>query len=170
MSLSQSENDAEKEVALRLVERHGSLAIVETSAGGVVSARLTAIPGSSAWFAGGAVVYSAAARSGWLGVGVEATSAPGVVSGETALALARAARASLGTTWAAAETGIAGPQTGRRSAKPVGLVYVAVVGEIDGRSIERVAEAETGLDEREANRAAFADALLGLLLACLAEA
>jgi nicotinamide mononucleotide (NMN) deamidase PncC len=89
------------------------------------------------------------------------------VSAEAALVLARAAREVLRTTWAVAETGIAGPQVGRRSSKPVGLTYVAVAGLFAGQNVERVVEVFTGLGEREGNRRAFADAALSLLLACL---
>ena len=158
-----TEHGAEIEVARRLLEASETLVVVETSAGGLLSSRLTAIPGSSAWFLGGATVYSAAARQRWLGLSGEATRAAGVVSAETALGLARAGRDSLDATWGAAETGIAGPQTGRRSTKPVGLGYAAVVGRVRGKEVERVQEISTGLDDREANRQAFADALLRLI-------
>ncbi len=161
------ESGTEVLIARRLLGASETLVVVETSAGGLVSARLTALPGSSGWFLGGATVYSATARLRWLGLSAEATRASGVVSPETALALARAGREFLGATWGAAETGIAGPQTGRRSTKPVGLAYVAVAGQSRGRDVERVVEVSTGLDDRDANRRAFADALLRLLLECL---
>ena len=161
------EDSLEVEIARRLAEASETLSVVETSVGGLVSSRLTAIPGSSAWFLGGAAVYSATARLQWLGLAPEPTRSAGVVSAETALALARAGRDRLGATWGAAETGIAGPQTGRRSTKPVGLGYVAVVGRAGDREVERVEEVSTGLDDRGANREAFATALLGLLLASL---
>ncbi len=164
---SSGQRRAEDEIAARLAAASETLAVVETSAGGLVSARLTAIPGSSAWFLGGAITYSAAARSRGLGLSADATRAFGAVSAETALALAGSVRECLGATWGAAETGIAGPQTGRRSTKPAGLAYIAVVGRSRGREVERVAEVSTGLDDRDINRNAFASALLGLLLECL---
>ena len=158
------ESRAEYGIARKLAERAETLVVVETSAGGLVSSHLTAIPGSSTWFVGGVVAYSSAARQRWLDVPEENTQRVGAVSAEAALALARAGRDRLGASWGAAETGIAGPQAGRRSAKPVGLAYVAVVGTIQGQAVERVVEVATGLGEREAKRGAFATALLHLLL------
>lgn len=162
-----SEIRAEHQVAVLLTERAETLAVVEASSGGLIASRLTAIPGSSAWFIGGVVAYSAESRRRWLGIEPEATRQIGSVSAEAALVLARAAREVLRTTWAVAETGIAGPQVGRRSSKPVGLTYVAVAGLFAGQNVERVVEVFTGLGEREGNRRAFADAALSLLLACL---
>jgi nicotinamide-nucleotide amidase len=146
-----------------LVNRGETLALVETSGGGVASAALTAIVGSSAWFLGGVVAYSALARERWLGLTPAQLGAAGVVSGETALALARAARESLGATWGAAETGIAGPQTGRRSAKPVGLAYVAISGGRGDHLVERVVEVRAGRDDRAFNQRFFAAAVLDLI-------
>lgn len=160
-----AEANSEIEIAEQLADRSETLALVETSAGGLVSWRLTAVPGSSAWFSGGVVAYSSAARERWLGISPEASH--GSVSVESALGLARAVRESLGTTWGAAETGIAGPQTGRRSAKPAGLAYVAVAGLPAGQVVEQVEEVATGLEGRDANRRAFAEALLDLILRVL---
>jgi len=157
----------EADIARGLAERGETLAVVEASAGGLACSRLTAIPGSSRWFLGGVVAYSARAKERWLGLGPEALPGTGVVSPEAAVALARAVRQALGATWGAAETGIAGPQVGRRSSKPTGLGYVAVVGEAGGAPVERVAEVATGLDDRGANQAAFAEALLALLAQCV---
>lgn len=154
-------------LASLLGRRGETLAIAEASAGGRASSLLTAIPGSSAWFVGGVVAYSNSAKTRLLGVSPEELATAGAVSPEGALALARGARAVLGASWGAAETGIAGPRSGRRSAKPPGLAYVAVVGEVDGHRVERVREVETGLDDRAANQAAFAEALVKLVVECL---
>ena len=151
-------------IAERLTARGETLAVAESAAGGLVCLRITAQPGSSAWFLGGVVAYSNLAKERWLGIGAEALRATGAVSPAAALALARAVREALGATWGAAETGIAGPQVGRRSAKPAGLAYLAVVGDVGGRPVERVVERSTGLDDRRANQEAFAEALLQLLL------
>lgn len=159
--------DLVAEIARQLVGRGESLAVAETSAGGLACRRITALAGSSAWFLGGVVAYSSVAKERWLGIGADELRATGAVSAEAALALARAARSALGATWGAAETGIAGPQTGRRSTKPVGLGYVAIVGEREGQVAERVVEVSTGLDDREANQEAFAEALLHALLESL---
>lgn len=166
-SASSAEDRVVVGIASQLVAAQQTLAVAESAAGGLVCHRITAVPGSSSWFLGGVVVYSSLAKERWLGIGREALRATGAVSPEAVLTLARAVRRVLGSTWGIAETGIAGPQTGRRSAKPAGLAYLAAVGEVGGRQIESVVEVSTGSDDRSANRAAFAEALLRLLLDCL---
>ena len=150
-------------IASALVARGETLAIAETAAGGLISAALLAVPGASAWFFVGAVAYSAAAKRAWLGLDAERFAA-GAVSEEAALALAEAARSTLGATWGLAEAGIAGPQTGRRSRKPAGLAYLAVAG-----PLSQVMRVETKLDERVQNQRAFAAEALRLLQRVLAE-
>lgn len=145
-------------IAQALTERGETLAVAETAAGGSISAALLAVPGASAWFLGSAVAYSAGAKLAWLDLAPEAFGPASVVSAEGALLMARAAQTRLGATWGLAEAGIAGPQTGRRSRKPAGLVYVAVAG-----PHETWGEVRTGLDGREANQQAFAAAALSLL-------
>ncbi len=157
--------DAAEEVAQLLVQRRETLAVAETTAGGLISARLAAIPGASAWFLGGAVAYGAAAKQRWLDVTPQSLGADGAVSVVAAHQLAEAARRTLQATWGLAETGIAGPQTGRRSRKPAGLVYLAVAGP---EPSER--ELLTGLPIRTENQAAFANAALELLLQSLQRA
>src|SRR6266540_6713896 len=105
-------------IASLLTERGESLAVAETAAGGLISATLLAVPGASAWFLGGAVAYSAAAKERWLGLGAGAFGPDGVVSKRGVLTMGQAARGAVGATWGLAEAGIAGPQTGRRSSKP----------------------------------------------------
>jgi len=116
-------------------------------------------------FKGGIVAYSNAAKAELLGVSPELIATAGAVSPEVARAMARGARRLFGADWGVAETGIAGPQTGRRSPKPAGLAYLAVSG-----PVERVVEVRTGRGRRAANRRAFARAALGLLLAVWEEA
>src|SRR5262249_26319387 len=118
-------------IAGALTARGESLAVAEAAAGGLIAATLVAVPGASAWFAGGAVAYGAAAKARWLGLPPEAFRPQGVVSERGAQAIAEAVRLALGTTWGLAEVGIAGPQTGRRSRKGAGLSYVAVSGPRD---------------------------------------
>jgi PncC family amidohydrolase len=151
-------------IAERLRARHETLAVAESACGGLLSHLLTNLPGSSAWFAGGVVAYSNQAKLALLGIPQDVLATAGAVSPTCALAMARGAQARLGTHWGIAETGIAGPQAGRRSAKPAGLAYIALY----GPGIERVTEVQTGRDERVANKEAFARAALELLLAALA--
>lgn len=107
--------------------RGAMVAVAETTAGGLLSARLVAVPGASAWFERGCVAYSAAAKRA-IGVPEAILASAGAVSASTAAALAEAIRATAGVAFGLAETGIAGPQTGRRSAKQPGTAFVALAG------------------------------------------
>jgi nicotinamide-nucleotide amidase len=151
--------DLARRIAAALTERRQTVAVAEASAGGRLSAALTAVPGSSAWFLGAAIVYSSTAKEVLLGVGAAELASSGAVDPAAALLLARAVRDRLQATWGVAETGVAGPQGGRRSRKPAGLAYVAVVGPPG----EAVREVLTGRDERETNQQAFAEGALALL-------
>ncbi len=111
--------------ALRLAKQ--TVATAESCTGGMVAARLTNIPGSSAWFKQGWVTYSNASKVQELGIDEAIIAAHGAVSDETARAMAQGARLKAGTDWAAAITGIAGPDGGTAE-KPVGLVYIAIAG------------------------------------------
>lgn len=153
------QQDLARRIANVLTERAQTIAVAEASAGGRLSAALTAVPGSSVWFRGAAIVYSALAKEVLLAVSANDLSSTGAVDAAAALLMARAVRERLHATWGAAETGVAGPQEGRRSRKPAGLAYVAVVGPPG----EAVREVRTGQDEREANQQAFAEEALALL-------
>ena len=150
-------------LAARLVARGHTVAVAESSAGGLISAALLSIPGASAYFMGGGVIYTRAARRVLLGVPDEAVG--GIRSSTEAYALlkARTVRAGLGTTWGLAETGAAGP-TGNRYGDAAGHTCIAVVG-----PVERARTVETGRTDREANMWAFTRAALELLEACLRE-
>jgi PncC family amidohydrolase len=107
--------------------REGGLTIAtaESCTGGSVAAALTAIAGSSAYFPGGAVTYSAASKAAVLGVSQAIIAGDGVVSAPCALAMAQGARRAFAADLAIATTGIAGPG-GAEPGKPVGLVYIAI--------------------------------------------
>jgi len=107
-----------------LRESGHTLSVGESCTGGLVGARVTAVPGSSAVFQGGAVCYSNAAKTALLGVAPALIESVGAVSPEVALALARGAREKFGTTAAIGLTGIAGPDGGSED-KPVGTVCFA---------------------------------------------
>ena len=145
----------------RLKERRQTVAVVETSGGGLVSAALLALPGASAYYRGGVVSYTAAARDAFLGT--DATFLAGTRSSteECALRLARTVRERLGTTWAVAETGAAGP-TGNRYGDAAGHTCVAVSG-----PVERSLTVETRVADREANMWMFTRAAIGLLTDCI---
>ncbi|MBV8683458.1 MAG: CinA family protein, partial [Caulobacteraceae bacterium] len=114
-------------VAARLVERRETVAVAESSAGGLVSAALLAVPGASAYFVGGAVVYTGKARMSLLGLTREAVAGVRSASEPYALILARTVRENHGSAWGLAETGAAGP-TGNGYGDPAGHTCLAVSG------------------------------------------
>jgi PncC family amidohydrolase len=144
-------------LAALLVARRETVAVAESSAGGLISAALLAVPGASAYFLGGGVVYTQAARRAMLRVPDEAVQ--GVRSSTEAYALvkSRAIRELLGTTWGLAETGASGP-SGNRYGDAPGHACIAVAG-----PVERAITLETGHGDREKNMWAFTRAALELL-------
>lgn len=112
-------------VAEALVERGETLAVGESCTGGGLGARLTAMPGASEWFAGGAITYSNATKTALLGVDPAVIERYGAVSAECVVEMADGARRVTGATWGVAITGIAGPDGGTPD-KPVGLVWIGV--------------------------------------------
>src|SRR6059036_4014800 len=140
-----------------LKERKETIAVAESSAGGLISAALLAVPGASAYFLGGAVIYTQAARRALLRV--EDESVKGIRSSTEAYALlkARTIRELVGATWGLAETGASGP-TGNRYGDAAGHACIAVAGPVD-----RVITVETRDADRERNMWAFTRAALKLL-------
>jgi nicotinamide-nucleotide amidase len=114
-------------VAALLRERSLTLAVAESCTGGLISERLTSVPGSSAFLERAVVTYSDRSKVELLGVDPRVIASHGAVSEETARAMAAGARASAGADLAAAITGIAGPG-GATPDKPVGLVFIALDG------------------------------------------
>ena len=148
-------------IGARLKERKETIGIAESSAGGLISAALLAVPGASAYFLGGGVIYTQAARRALLQVPDEAVK--GIRSSTEAYALvkARTIRERLGATWGLAETGASGP-TGNRYGDAAGHACFAIAG-----PVERAVTLETGHGDREANMRVFATAALELLAAAL---
>ena len=144
-------------IADRLKVRKETIAVAESSAGGLISAALLAIPGASAYFLGGGVIYTQAARRGLLQVPDDAVT--GIRSSTEAWALvkARAIRERLGATWGLSETGASGP-TGNRYGDAAGHACFAIAG-----PMERAITLETAHGDREANMYAFAKTALELL-------
>ena len=140
-----------------LKERKETIAVAESSAGGLICAALLAVPGASAYFLGGGVIYTQAARRALLRVPDE--SVKGIRSSTEAYALlkARTIRELLGATWGLAETGATGP-TGNRYGDLAGHACLAVAG-----PVERAITLETGHGDREKNMWAFAKRALELL-------
>ena len=144
-------------IAERLVARGESVAVSESSAGGLISAALLSMPGASAYFRGGGVIYTRKAMEAMLQLtgadlaGLRSATAP------MAAALAETVRRRLDADWGLAETGATGP-AGNRYGDPPGHGCFAVAGRLQG---ERVLA--TGSSDRLANMTAFANAALALL-------
>lgn len=117
----------EEAVGRLLSGRGWTLAVAESCTGGLIAHIVTNVPGASAYFDRGFVVYADEAKTALLGVPAELIARGGAVSAEVARAMAEGARDRAGTTVAVAATGIAGP-TGGTPDKPVGLVYLALAG------------------------------------------
>ena len=150
-------------VGALLKETEQTLAVTESSCGGLLSACLVAIPGASAYYRGGAVVYTRFAQRGLLQVPDSAMTGIRASSEPYALLNARTVRESLDTTWALSETGASGP-TGNSYGDSAGHACIAVTG-----PVERAITVETGDDNREANMWVFAKAAFDLLEQCVRE-
>jgi nicotinamide-nucleotide amidase len=108
-----------------LAERNLTFAVAESCTGGLISHRLTNIPGSSQYFMHGSICYSNQAKIQQLGVKSETLQKYGAVSIQTAIEMAEGVRRILGTKIGLSTTGIAGP-AGGSAAKPVGTVYIGI--------------------------------------------
>jgi nicotinamide-nucleotide amidase len=124
--LYSSEGESLEQIVLYYLGlRQSTLAVAESCTGGMIAQRITAVPGSSRSFLGGAVVYSDEMKSTFADVPAELIARYGAVSSEVAGALAEGIRKRSGASLGLGVTGIAGP-TGATDTKPVGLVYIAV--------------------------------------------
>ena len=145
-----------------LMARKETIAVAESSAGGLISAALLAVPGASAYFLGGSVIYTQVARRALLRVPDDRLAGMRSSSEPYALLKARTVRELLGTTWGLSETGATGP-TGNRYGDAAGHACIAVAG-----PVERVITVETRSPDRVANMWAFSRAALALLSDCIA--
>lgn len=123
----EEEDEIQQVIGTQLATMGHTLGTAESCTGGAVSHLITAVPGSSAYFKGAVVAYSNEAKEQVLGVPPQLLQAHGAVSEAVAKRMAEGARAVLGTDWAVATTGVAGPGGGS-DAKPVGMVWTAVTG------------------------------------------
>ena len=148
---------AEK-IAGVLIERHETIAVAESSTGGLIAAALLAVPGASAYFIGGAVVYTKTARLALLGIGDAEMAGLRPSTEPYAMLGARRVRERHGATWGLGETGASGP-SGNRYGNAAGHSCIAVAG-----PIELATTLETGSANRRANMDAFARRAFELLL------
>ena len=148
----------EEKLGKLLRERDWTIAVAETTTGGLISARIVSVPGSSAYYERGVIAYSALSKSEMLGIDVQVIDTYGAVSAEAACAMAKGVRKVSGADLGLAETGIAGPIRGR-SPKPIGTTYIALAG------AEGVVCRDFQFDgDRDAIRNAIADAALQMVI------
>ncbi|HET7670658.1 MAG TPA: CinA family protein [Burkholderiales bacterium] len=148
-------------IARRLTERKQTLAIAESSAGGFINAAMVGVPGASAYYLGGCIVYTAASREGLLGITAADMQGMRSASEPFARLMAQRIRTRLGATWGLAETGASGP-AGNRYGDAPGHACFAVSG-----PVEASVTLETRSGDREANMRAFAQHALQLLKDCI---
>ena len=148
-------------VGALLKERKQTIAVSESSAGGLINAALVAVPGASAYYIGGGVVYTVAGREALLRLDRTHVTGMRSASEPYAALLAKTVRVNLGATWGLSETGASGP-TGNRYGDAAGHACIAVSGPVDA-----VITVETGSAEREPNMWEFARRALELLESCL---
>ena len=148
---------AEK-IAARLIARKETIAVAESSTGGLVAAALLTVPGASGYFLGGAVVYTKSARAALLGIGDAEMHGLRPATEAYSLLIARRVRERHAATWGFGETGATGP-TGNRYGDPAGHTCLAVTG-----PMERAVTLRTGSADRVANMDAFAKRSLELLV------
>src|SRR5580692_12860278 len=151
-----------EQIAAKLIERRQTIAVAESSTGGLISAALLAVPGASAYFLGSAVVYTRDARRILMDIPDDAMKGIRSASEVYAKLLAAQIRRRFASDWGLSETGATGP-TGNRYGDAAGHSCMAVAG-----PAEAVFTLETGSADRQANMQAFAKTALELLLKNLA--
>jgi len=144
-----------------LKERRQTLAIAESSAGGLINAAFVAVPGASTYYLGGGIIYTGAGRSALLGLTAQDMANIRSASEPFAKLLAERMRSKLGATWGLSETGASGP-SGNRYGDAPGHACIAVAG-----PVEAVITLETRSTDREANMWAFARRAVELLESCI---
>ena len=145
-------------IARQLIARRETIAVAESSTGGLIAAALLTVPGASAYFLGGAVVYTKSSRTALLGIGDAEMAGLRAATESYALLIARRMRERHGAVWGLGETGATGP-TGNRYGDPAGHTCIAVAG-----PVECAITLSTGSAERLANMDAFAKRALELLV------
>jgi nicotinamide-nucleotide amidase len=159
-----------EQIASQLIARKQTIAVAESSTGGLISAALLSVPGASAYFLGGAVVYTRDARRLLMDIPDEAMKGLRSASEPYAKLLANQVCQRFGTDWGLSETGATGP-TGNRYGDAAGHCCMAVssrqvplVGDLTLGGVRSVITLETGSSDRQANMQAFAKSALELFL------
>jgi nicotinamide-nucleotide amidase len=152
------------QIAELLLARKETVAVAESSSGGIISAQLLSVAGASGFYRGGSVVYTLPSRRAFLDIPRERVEGLPPLSEGMVAVFAEAARLKLDASWGIAELGAAGP-TGSRYGHDAGT---SVVG-IDG-PVCLTATVRTSQSDREQNMWAFANAALDLFLQALKKA
>jgi len=163
--LNAAQTTLTEEIATLLKSRREKVAVAESSAGGLISAALLSVPGASAYYAGGGVVYTLASRTQLAGSDPALYENYRGTTPEMLASLAESMRERLGADWCIAESGLAGPTGSRRSSAPVGRTALAVAGPVARSDIQ-----ETGLDDRAENMVEFTTRALRFLKDAISEA
>lgn len=145
----------------RLKNHRQTLGVAESSTGGLISASLLAVPGASAYFLGGTIIYTLRARRDLLGIAPATLDAQQPLTADYVRLCAESIRTRLGATWGLAELGATGP-AGTPYGHPPGICVLAVSG-----PVTRTRRLETGHGERERNMEVFTAAALELLTEAL---
>jgi PncC family amidohydrolase len=155
-------------IAAALKERKQTIAVAESSAGGLINAALVAVPGASAFYLGGGVIYTKASRTALLGIGDPDFKGMRSSTEPYARLMAQRVREKLGATWGLSETGASGP-TGNRYGDLPGHACIAVSGPASDLH-SAVITVETGSPDRAANMREFTRRALQLLESCIIRA
>jgi nicotinamide-nucleotide amidase len=158
--------DLAEQVASRLIKQGWTIALAESCTGGLVSATLTALPGSSTWFERGYVTYSNQAKTECLGVPVELIESFGAVSESVARAMAEGVREQAAVNAGISITGVAGP-TGGSPEKPVGTVCFGWAVSGDGSAVNTTTKTMHFGGDRQAVRVQACHYALSEFLALL---
>lgn len=151
------ESKSIREVAEALKARRESIAVAESTTGGLISAQLLSMAGASAYFAGGTIIYTRASRKVFLDASAEKLQGVKPLSEEMAQFFAKAVREKLDATWGIAELGIAGP-TGSAYGYEAGTSVIAVSG-----PVEAAISVNTGHNDRVRNMQEFTESACELL-------
>ena len=151
------DSESIREVADMLKAQGETIAVAESTTGGLISARLLSMPGASAYFLGGTIIYTPVSRKVFLDASAEKLHGVKPLSEEMATFFAEAAREKLAATWGIAELGLAGP-TGSAYGYGPGNSMIAVSG-----PIEATLRINTGLNDRVQNMEAFTEGACQLL-------
>ena len=147
-------SDTVAEIARLLIDRGDTVSVAESSTGGLISANLLSVPGASAYFQGGSVVYTLASRRAFLDLDRDRVRELKPLTEEMVAEFARAAREKLETTWGIAELGAAGP-AGTPYGHGPGISVIAISGPCSITSTTRTSD-----DDRNSNMLAFTEACL----------